>query len=194
MKIICNLLAVFVFVFAFSGGARAQDRFVAHVIEFEVDGKSDQADRLVDAFLANPIDDLKNFQKTFDAGLRDKAIRVLLEKSGNASSGTTAVLASSGTLDLINNKKLKIGEVPQLEVNVTPYLFGDDGKEQFIKAELLFERNVIDRRIPAGEMFVALDKRFYKTSISNGFGQVTVLGGGRTPGGNIHFLAVYFSK
>lgn len=194
MKIICNLLAVFVLVFTLSGGALGQDRFVAHVLEFEVDGKNDQANRLVDAFLANPIGDLKDFQKIFDAGLREKAIRVLLEKSGNASSGATAVLASNGNLDLINNKKRKIGEVRQLEVNVTPYLFGDDGKEQFIKADLSFERNAIDRRIPAGEVFVALDKRFYKTSIGNAFGQVTLLGGARTPGGNIHFLAVYFSK
>lgn len=194
MKTIRNLITVFVFVLTLSVGALAQDKMVAHVLEFEVDGENDRANQLVDAFLANPISDLKNFQKTFDQGLREKAIRVLLEKSGDAANGAAAVLASGGNLDLINSKNRKIGEVPRLEVNVTPYLYGDDGKEQFIKAELLFERNAIDRKVPAGEMFVALDKRFYKTSISSAFGQVTVLGGGRTPSGDVHFIAVYFSE
>lgn len=194
MKIIYNLVAVSVFVLTIGGSVFAQDKFVANILEFEVVGKSNQANQFVDAFLANSISDSSNFQKIFDEGLRRKTVRVLLEKSGDVSNGETAVLVSDGTLDLINNKKRKIGEVPRLVSSVGGYLLEGDGSFRLVKANVMFERNAIEQKIPAGEFFVPTDRRYYNTSISSVIGQITLLGGGRTPNGNFHFLAIYFSK
>jgi hypothetical protein len=192
MKTITFSLCILVCLVAFNASVFAQENFVAHIVEFEVANKAKDRVSFTDAFSLNPIQSLQDFRKTLEKGQQLKAIRILLEKSAVAESGEKVSLVPLEMLDL-KTKKGMVAQVPSLLAEVTPHLLDADGQAKRVQSTLHFERNVIDKSIPAGDLYIVTDTRSYKTSITSAFDQVTVLGGGRTPKEDNHYLAIYFT-
>lgn len=187
------LLSMFVFLFI-SNNTFAQKTFVGNIVEFEVKSGEKESLSLVNTLLNNVFTTQNNFEKILDYGTKNKLIKIYFHKSEAVSSEKSFSLASEGTLELINNKKIKIGEVSKLTCQITPYLLDEDNPNPLVRTDLFFERNEIDKSLPAGERYVSLDTHRYKTSLNNRFGQVTIMSAGQTKEGNTHFLGLYYTK
>jgi 6-pyruvoyl-tetrahydropterin synthase len=189
-----NIFVALLFVFLSVQGALAQNSFVVNVVEFEVTNKNHKSNQIIDSFQANVITNSDNFTKIFEKATKENLIKVIFKQSKVIANGETSIFASESKLNLINKKNVKIGEVTKFDFQITANILDDNSDNTAILSNLTFERNQIDNSTPFGDRFVAIDRRFYKTSIRNNFGQVTIFSGGKTPYGNSHFLAICFQK